>query len=108
MIGFFRRLLGGGTQVDFAELVRHGARIIDVRTKAEFSSGHARGSVNIPLDQLDAKAASLNKDAVIIVCCRSGSRSASAERILRSKGFRQVYNAGSWTTLRKITNKKNE
>ncbi|MFN8698709.1 MAG: rhodanese-like domain-containing protein [Flavobacteriales bacterium] len=102
MLGFLKKLFSGAEPVDFAELVKNGAKMIDVRSKAEFASGHAKGSVNIPLDQIASKASTLNKKDVIIVCCRSGNRSASAVRILNGKGFGQVYNAGPWTTLRNL------
>ena len=35
------------------DLIINGAVILDVRSKSEFSSGHVKGSVNVPLDQLD-------------------------------------------------------
>jgi rhodanese-related sulfurtransferase len=43
------------------------------------------------------------KNRPIVTCCASGARSASAKRILKSHGFEQVYNGGSWYTLRKYT-----
>jgi len=80
-------------------LIAQGAKVIDVRTPAEFKSGHPKGAVNIPLDQVATKAKTLKKDGVYIMCCRSGMRSANATSQLKSMGFEQVYNAGSWTRL---------
>ena len=51
MFGFFKKLLGLQS-VDFAELKRNGAIIIDVRSKGEFAGGHIKGSLNIPLNTL--------------------------------------------------------
>jgi rhodanese-related sulfurtransferase len=42
----------------------------------------------------------LDKKTPIITCCASGMRSGSAKNLLKSNGFTQVYNGGSWMTLR--------
>lgn len=84
-----------------AELVNEGAIVLDVRTKAEFESGHIRGSVNIPVDKLYANMHKLKaKNKAIITCCASGSRSATAKGILSNNGFTNVHNGGSWYKLR--------
>jgi rhodanese-related sulfurtransferase len=41
----------------------------------------------------------LKKDKPIITCCASGMRSANAKSILKSNGFKEVYNGGGWSTL---------
>ena len=73
--------------------------MVDVRSAAEFASGHAEGSVNIPLPELDERMKELDPGRWVIVCCASGTRSAIARRKLRSRGFARVYNAGSWRNL---------
>lgn len=78
-------------------LLEAGAVIIDVRSQGEFSGGHNPLSLNIPLDQINAKADSLDKEKTYILCCASGARSAAALGVLKSKGFKHVMNAGSWT-----------
>lgn len=83
-----------------AEVKARGAQMIDVRTSAEFSSGHAAGSVNIPLDRLDGCLKELRRDRPILVCCATGSRSAMAKTLLERAGFPEVHNAGPWTSLR--------
>ena len=93
-----KNLLGFGPGVDFAALKAAGAVIIDVRTKGEFASGHIKGSINIPLDTVASKANTLDKNKVIITCCASGMRSASAASMLKSKGF-ETYNGGGWSSL---------
>jgi rhodanese-related sulfurtransferase len=86
--------------VDYAQLVSDGAIILDVRTKGEFGSGHIKGSVNIPVDQLPKNLQKFkDKKRPIITCCASGMRSASAKGILQSNGFSEVYNGGSWMSL---------
>jgi phage shock protein E len=90
-----------GKKVDLQEVISNGAVILDVRTKGEFQSGHIKNSINIPIDNLPQNIKKLNKNKPIITCCASGARSASARRILKSNGFEQVYNGGSWYSLRK-------
>lgn len=98
MIDSIKKLLGIKT-VDFAALMAKGAKVIDVRTPGEFASGHVKGAVNVPLDQIGKKAVSLKKNETYILCCRSGMRSASATQQLKSMGFTSVYNAGPWQRL---------
>jgi len=68
--------------------------LVDVRTEEEYNQGHISGSVLIPLDQLPDKAETelANKDAKIIVYCRSGARSSAAAQTLADLGYTNVYN----------------
>ena len=92
--------MGGGPSANFRELVKEGAIIVDVRTASEFSSGHIKGAINIPVDQLRSNLNKLkNKEQVIITCCASGMRSASARGVLMEAGYTQVYNGGGWNGL---------
>jgi len=97
-------MFGIGPAVDYKSLYKNGAAIIDVRTRSEFNSGHIKGSFNIPLDILSNELSKLKKDKPIIACCASGMRSASAKRILKSKGFMEVHNGGSWVSLERKIN----
>jgi rhodanese-related sulfurtransferase len=99
MLNFLKRLLGGGPSVDLGELIKNGAIILDVRTKGEYQSGHVKGSINIPLDQLSSNLKKLDSSKSIITCCASGMRSASAKGILKSNGFAEVHNGGSWMSV---------
>lgn len=99
MLNFIKKLFGGNT-VDYKELVKNGAQIVDVRTPAEYSSGSIRNSKNIPLQQLVSEMKKLDLKKPIITCCASGMRSASAKAILKQNGF-EVYNGGGWTALQK-------
>ncbi len=101
MLAAIKKLLGFGPSVDLAQLIKDGGMIVDVRTKGEYAGGHIKGSVNIPLDQLTANLAKFkDKEQAIITCCASGMRSASAKSILKSKGYNNVHNGGSWLSLR--------
>jgi phage shock protein E len=100
MINFLELIFG--KKVNLKEVILNGAVILDVRTKSEYQSGHIRKSINIPVDNLTQNLKKLNKNSAIITCCASGARSASARKILKSNGFEQVYNGGSWYSLRKL------
>ena len=70
-----------------------------VRTRGEYASGHVKGSVNIPLNDLSSSVNKIKKNVPIITCCASGMRSASAKSTLSSLGFKEVYNGGGWMSL---------
>jgi rhodanese-related sulfurtransferase len=80
-------------------LIEQGAQVVDVRGPGEFAGGHAPGSVNIPLQELGQRTAELDPNRWVVVCCASGTRSAMARRLLRSRGFERVLNAGSWRNV---------
>jgi phage shock protein E len=83
-------------------LLEQGGQIIDVRTKKEFAQANKKGSINIPIEELQTNLKKINKTKPIILCCASGSRSALAKRTLISKGFENVHNAGAWASLMKF------
>ncbi|MBM4174503.1 MAG: rhodanese-like domain-containing protein [Ignavibacteria bacterium] len=99
MFGLLKELFGIGPKVDYAELMNRNAQIIDVRSPAEFSAGHIKASINIPLDLLGASLFKIRKDVPIITCCASGARSAAAKQFLLSKGYAEVHNGGGWSGL---------
>lgn len=101
MLDKIKSFLLGGPSVDYADLVKNGALIIDVRSKGEYASGHIKDSINISLDQLEKNLSKIkNKDKTIITCCASGMRSASAKSILLSNGYKNVHNGGGWNSLK--------
>lgn len=70
-----------------------GARIIDVRSEAEFRDGHVPGAENLPLNQIPTLDAP--KDAPLFLYCLSGARSARGCAALKDKlGFTDVTNLG--------------
>jgi len=108
MIESLKKIFGIKPAVDFNELAKNGAVILDVRTTGEYSGGHIRGSINIPLGNLDKNLSKLkDKNKPVITCCASGMRSASAKSLLKSRGYKEVYNGGGWSSLqRKIKSAK--
>ena len=96
-MGLFSSIFG--KRADFAQLVKDGAVILDVRTPGEYAGGHIKGSKNIPLDGINGRIAELKKvGKPVITVCRSGARSGMAKGILASGGI-EVYNGGAWNSL---------
>jgi phage shock protein E len=84
---------------DGRERVRKGALLLDVRTAAEFASGHLEGALNIPVQELEARLGEVGpRSRSIVVYCRSGARSATAAATLRRAGFDvlDIGGMGSW------------
>ena len=70
--------------------------LLDVRTFEEFAQGHIEGAILIPENVLreNAEYEISDKDAIILVYCRSGRRSALAARTLVDLGYTNVYDFG--------------
>lgn len=63
--------------------------VIDVRPGGEYRSGHIRGAISLPLDELEQHLAALPADRLMVVYCR-GAYSTLADRAaawLRARGF---------------------
>lgn len=75
---------------------RKDAVVIDVRTTGEFEAGHIAGARHVPEAQFDERLHELEKfkDRPVIVACRTGTRSGSVVKNLRSKGFAEAVNLG--------------
>lgn len=87
-------------ETDLTEFIYQGAFILDVRNKDEFSKLRIKGSVNIPLNELQNNLHMLNeKSRVIITCSESGVKSLSAKNLLKINGYSKVYNGGEWQNL---------
>lgn len=98
MIEGLMKILGIKPAADFRELLQEGAQVVDVRSREEYASGHVKGSINVPLPELNSSLGKINKSRPVIVCCASGMRSASAKSILKAQGF-EVYNGGGWRAV---------
>jgi rhodanese-related sulfurtransferase len=70
--------------------------VVDVRTRAEYSGGHVKGSVNIPLQEITSHIEEIKAmEQPIIFCCASGGRSGQATQYFKSLGV-NCENGGSW------------
>ena len=68
--------------------------LIDVRTLSEYKEGHIPGAMLIPHTEITDKPPAVGKDNLIILYCRSGSRSGQALRSLESLGYTNVVDFG--------------
>lgn len=67
---------------------------IDCRENQEWNEAHIAGATLLPLSELEAKYESVLKDknAAVVIQCRSGARSMKACMFLLSKGFTNLTN----------------
>jgi len=76
-------------------LIESGAQLVDVRSEKEYQQGAIPGALNLPVNQLEQHASTLDTNKPIIVYCRTGGRSATAQLLLKKIGFQEVHNAGA-------------
>ena len=87
---------------DATSLMAEGVDLVDVRSPDEFRGDHLKGSVNLPLDQIEEQAGAQlpNQQRPVLLYCLSGTRSAMAARTLKRLGYEQVHNLGSISRAR--------
>lgn len=73
-----------------------GAIWIDVRSLAEYEGGHLPGAHNINFDRIGAQISEIttDKNALLMLYCKSGRRSGFAKQTLEQLGYSNVVNAG--------------
>ena len=73
---------------------REDAIVIDVREQGEYAQGHIPNARHVPLGEISRRAGELDKfkGRPVILCCASGTRSASALSQLKKAGFEKLYN----------------
>ncbi len=66
--------------------------LIDVRTPAEYRSGHIPGAINIPLQDFQRRFAELDafRDREVVLYCETGARASYGSRWLKSQGFAEL------------------
>ena len=77
---------------------------IDVRSAEEVAADSIEGDSHIPLAELDVEqlATLYDKDAELMLYCRSGNRAGQAKELLEAAGFTNVVNAGSIGDVRAL------
>ena len=70
------------------------ALIIDLRTVADYRSGHIKGAKNSPLNDFakDVESYSSFKDKPVLVYCNSGNTATRAIKLLKNAGFENINN----------------
>lgn len=73
------------------------AVILDVRTKEEYDKGHIADSILLPNENIDEDSVSalgLTDNSVVLIYCRSGSRSKDAASKLAELGYSNIFDFG--------------
>jgi phage shock protein E len=88
--------------------LKGGALVIDVRTAAEFSSGHLPKAINMPLGEIESSLPRRIKDRnqVLLLHCHSGMRSGMARKKLVALGYTHAFNLGSYSRAVQIVKGK--
>jgi sulfur-carrier protein adenylyltransferase/sulfurtransferase len=71
---------------------REAFELIDVREPFEFEIARIDGAKLIPLGEIPERADELHREHTFIVHCHSGGRSGEAARLLKQRGFANVFN----------------
>ena len=68
--------------------------LLDVRTRGEFSNGHIKNALLIPVQELQKRVGELSeyKHSDILIYCATGNRSTVASKILVDNGFKRITN----------------
>ncbi len=79
---------------------------IDVRTPAEFDTGHLDGAINIPHTEIAERISAVvqEKNRPIKLYCRSGHRSGIAQKVLAELGYTNLTNEGGYEDILQRTN----
>ena len=76
--------------------------VIDVRSDAEWNTGHLEGALHIEWQDILQISPDISKDEQIYLYCRSGNRSEKATKILLEAGYINAKNAGSIVDASKL------
>ena len=70
--------------------------VVDVRTREEYDGGHIENAVLVPNESIGSELpeALPDKEATLLVYCRSGRRSKDAAQKLLALGYQSVYDFG--------------
>jgi hydroxyacylglutathione hydrolase len=84
--------LDSATAAEAAAQQGEGARLVDVRSHAEWQAGRPAGATHIPLGRLAAAMRDEPRDQRVLLLCESGTRSAIGASLLQGLGFEHVAN----------------
>ena len=81
------------------EMIAGGALIVDVRSPAEYQSGHIANAINISIEDILTQTAYLKQfNKPVITVCKDGYRSCQVIKILKKEGI-EAFNGGPWEVL---------
>ena len=78
---------------------KEGTAIVDVRRDDEWVTGHVKGAIHIPIDDLENRIDELPRDKTLLFICAGGMRSGLACEIAATKGYssESLYNVEDGT-----------
>lgn len=90
-------------------LLKEGAVVVDVRTEEEYEAAHLKKAINIPLSEISSGIERIvpDRNRVVLLYCRSGSRSFMGKRLLKRMQYHNVYNLGSFGRARRMAGNEN-
>jgi phage shock protein E len=108
LVFYWLRRRGQISEQDARTHLKNGGLLVDVRTPAEFNSGHLPDAINVPLDQIEMKLPPRVKDKnqAILLHCQSGMRSGMAMKTLKSLGHANVFNLGSYGRAKRMVRER--
>lgn len=68
-------------------LAREELELVDVREPYEWEAGRIAGARHIPLGEVGARAAEVDRERPVVFYCRTGARSAMATEAFRGAGY---------------------
>lgn len=100
---------------ELKEKIAQGERLqlVDVRSHGEYAAGHIPGTINIPLEQVDARLDDVHTSDPIVIVCQSGNRAGMCYENLKDyrsdllvlDGGTSAWMAEGLPTVSSVTNK---
>jgi phage shock protein E len=93
---------------EFASMYKNGNLenkvLLDVRDPDEYAGGVLKGSINIPLVDLENRFSEIPIDKEVFIYCKAGGRAEKAEMFLKHKGVKltRFANPGGYEQLKDL------
>ena len=103
---YMLKRVGQISRKDARSHLKNGALVIDVRSPAEFNSGHLSNAMNLPLEEIETALPRRVKDKnqLLLLHCQSGARSGVARKKLNGIGYVNAFNLGSYGRAARVVN----
>ena len=96
------------TPDQFMAYDKENATLLDLRTEMEFSNGHLKNAINIPIDSLRERIGELDADKEILEYCSIGLKGYIASRMLAPKGYKVKNLTGGYKSASILNFKPNK
>jgi len=91
-------LRGDAPVMQWADALKEGVTLLDVRDPADYLAAHAEGALNIPLNDLRSRLTEIPGHKKVGVYCQVGQRAYYAVRVLRQNGMDAYNLSGGFKT----------